>query len=302
MPSSWTSTRRASANAASASACRPHRYSASISCPLNRSLSGCARTSSVSWPAASAARPSSSRIVDVLLGGGQPLLAEPGPDDLRPRAGNAVERDALPQPAAPTRAPPPPRPGRPPAGTRARRPAVRRTAPASSWPGASRSRYPRPLACSTWPGRPVRAAPARAPPAAGRRGRAARSPIGRAARRPRSRRSAHRARPPGSPAPPAARGPPAAAARRARVPFPRARPAPARARPPAAAARRRPVIGALVAPGRRRQARRRKSRSPPSGRGHRRMTPDRIGASSHRPLNWHFQSTLREQQEAVGDS
>ena len=36
--------------------------------------------------------------LNVLLGGGQPLLAEPGPDDLRPRAGNAVERDALPQP------------------------------------------------------------------------------------------------------------------------------------------------------------------------------------------------------------
>ena len=36
--------------------------------------------------------------LNVLLGGGQPLLAEPGPDDLRPRAGDAVERDALPQP------------------------------------------------------------------------------------------------------------------------------------------------------------------------------------------------------------
>ena len=35
--------------------------------------------------------------LDVLLGGGQPLLAEPGPDDLGPGTGNAVERDAVPQ-------------------------------------------------------------------------------------------------------------------------------------------------------------------------------------------------------------
>ena len=173
--------------------------------------------------------------VDVLLGGGQPLLAEPGPDDLRPRAGNAVERDALPQPPAPTRATPPPRPGRPPGGTRGPRPAVRRTArrragrvpAAAGTPAAGQQHLAR---------RPVRPPAARAPPAAGRRGRAARSPIGRAARRPRSRRSARRARPPGSPAPPAARGPPAAAARQARAPFRRARPAPARARPPAPAA------------------------------------------------------------------
>jgi hypothetical protein len=36
--------------------------------------------------------------VEVLLDRGQPLLPQPGPDDLRPGAGNAVERDALPQP------------------------------------------------------------------------------------------------------------------------------------------------------------------------------------------------------------
>jgi len=32
------------------------------------------------------------------------------------------------------------------------------------------------------------------------------------------------------------------------------------------------------------------------------MTPDRIAAAPNGPLNWHFQSALREQQEVLGDS
>ena len=303
MPSSWTRTRRASANAVSASACRPAPVQRQHQLPAEP-LPERVRPDQPGQLAGRLGRPAElEQELDVLLGRGQPLLAEPGPDDLRPRAGNAVERVALPQPKR--RLKRRRRRGQVagPAGlARARQP------PREQLRVELPRRQPQQVAAAAGqqqPGRTTGApAPARAPPAAGRRARAARSPTGRAARHPRSRRSAHRATPTGSPAPPAARGPPAAAARRARVRFRRARPAPARARPPAPAARRQPARRqpGRLDPGRHRRARRRKSRSPPSGREHRHMTPDRIAASRDRPLNWHFQSTLREQQEAAGDS
>ena len=150
MPSSWTRTRRASANAASASACRPHRYSASISCPLNRSLSGCARTSSVSWPAASAARPSSSRTS--MCSSVAVSRCSPSPARTISAHGPGMPSSATPchspiadssDAAAADRSP-----ARRDSRAAASRPA---NSSASSWPGDSRSRYPRPLACSTWP-------------------------------------------------------------------------------------------------------------------------------------------------------
>ncbi len=303
MPSSWTRTRRASANAASASACRPHRYSASISCPLNRSLSGCARTSSVSWPTASAARPSSSRIsmcssVTVSRCSPSPALTI------------SAHGPGMPSSATPCHSPQRRLQRRRRRGQVARPPGLARGGqPSGEQPGVELARrQPQQVTAAAGQqhlaGRPLRAPRLERRPQPGdvHVQRVHRS--GGQRRRPRSRRSAHRARPTGSPAPPAARGPPAAAAPPARARFRRARPAPARARPPAAAARRRPARHrrARCRPGRRRQARRRKSRSPPSGRGLRRITPDRNGASPHRPLNWHFQSALREQQEALGDS
>ena len=240
--------------------------------------------------------------LDVLLGGGQPLLAEPGPDDLRPRAGNAVERVALPQPQAPTQATPPPRPGRPPDGTRAQRPAageqlrveLARCQPQQVAAAAGQQHLAR---------RPVRPSRLERRPQPGdvdvqrvhRSGGqlVAPDPVDQLIARDRlvrPRRQQPEDRPP---------------LRRAELELGFAAPGPHR--PEHGHPHRRPVVSghrqsARRQPGRHRQARRRKSRSPPSGRGAQAMTPDRIAASRDRPLNWHFQSTLREQQEAAGDS
>ena len=60
MPSFPASSRRASSYAASASACRPHRYRASMNWPRNRSRSGCPRISAASSASTSWCAPSTS--------------------------------------------------------------------------------------------------------------------------------------------------------------------------------------------------------------------------------------------------